>query len=496
MNTQHSYGGVGNSNEEKRLLEKSRSLLNWLTARNFDKIKDEIVQTIIRASPSAFVFKSIVCFIFDMAMVDSTANVLFARLSVHLFQSLPPFPSAESHGDITTFERLFLCKCRMELEHSSPETDRHDAVLPLVYVDESDCWRFIKTVRLLAEIFKNRMLSQTSRKCIIQVLMNPIFPPERNTDAMNFFLSCVGILADFQFCDENFKQLVQNSRAVELESSYNEEVTLRKEAEDALARNKEALDWMKRLLESYKEDKCKLHLHSQGLEQKYQDESKLRKETECALSIERESIAKVRLRLETLENEHSNLRLKAAELESNYKGEMILRKESETALDKERNELEAMTKVFETCKIEQENLTSQVRSWQDKYEQELSVRKETEDSLTRQKEELEIVKGLLEAYNQEADAMREERDSALETVQELTRKHLEERQPPPSFYCPITQEVMKDPHFAADGFTYEAEAIKKWFSTGHDTSPMTNLKLPHRNLVPNRTLRSAIQDLS
>lgn len=306
--------------------------------------------------------------------------------------------------------------------------------------------------------------------------MNPIFPPERNTDSMNCFLSFVGVLADFQFCDENFKQLVQNSRvtldttitsiqmrilcgrdylslylthahrsldlqAVELESRYNEQVTLRKEAEDALARNEGALDLMKRLLESYKEDKCKLHLHAQGLEQKYQNESKLRRETECALAIERESIAKVRLQLETLENEHNNLRLKAEELESNYTDELILRKESEIALDKERNELEAMKQVFETCKIEQENLTSQVRTWQDKYDQELSVRKETEDSLSRQKEELGIVKGLLEAYNQEADAMREERDSALQTVQELTRKHLEERQPPPSFYCPITQVI-------------------------------------------------------
>lgn len=196
---------------------------------------------------------------------------------------------------------------------------------------------------------------------------------------------------------------------------------------------------MKRLLESYKEDKCKLDLHSQGLEQKYKDESKLRKETECALAIERESIAKVRLGLEALENEHNNLRLKAEELESNYTDELILRKEAEIALDKERNELEAMTQVFETCKIEQDDLNSQVRTWQDKHDQELSLRKETEDSLSRQKEELEIVKGLLEAYNQEADAMRDERDSALETVQELKRKHLEERQPPPSFFCPITQ---------------------------------------------------------
>lgn len=67
-------------------------------------------------------------------------------------------------------------------------------------------------------------------------------------------------------------------------------------------------------------------------------------------------------------------------------------------------------------------------------------------------------------------------------------------QPPPYFICPILQEVMQDPHVAADGFTYEAEALRGWLESGHDTSPMTNLQLAHRNLVPNRALRSAIQE--
>ncbi|KAF7844531.1 U-box domain-containing protein 33 isoform X1 [Senna tora] len=82
-------------------------------------------------------------------------------------------------------------------------------------------------------------------------------------------------------------------------------------------------------------------------------------------------------------------------------------------------------------------------------------------------------------------------------------------QPPTYFICPIFliieerlmkgingtfQEVMQDPHVAADGFTYEAEAIRGWLDSGHETSPMTNDKLAHRNLVPNLALRSAIQD--
>lgn len=53
---------------------------------------------------------------------------------------------------------------------------------------------------------------------------------------------------------------------------------------------------------------------------------------------------------------------------------------------------------------------------------------------------------------------------------------------------------MQDPHVAADGFTYEAEALTGWLQSGHNTSPMTNLVLGHLNLVPNRSLRSAIQD--
>ena len=51
---------------------------------------------------------------------------------------------------------------------------------------------------------------------------------------------------------------------------------------------------------------------------------------------------------------------------------------------------------------------------------------------------------------------------------------------------------MNDPYIAADGFTYEGEAIKGWLDSGHSTSPMTNLKLEHSQLVPNRALRSAI----
>ncbi|XP_057952848.1 U-box domain-containing protein 32-like isoform X2 [Malania oleifera] len=84
------------------------------------------------------------------------------------------------------------------------------------------------------------------------------------------------------------------------------------------------------------------------------------------------------------------------------------------------------------------------------------------------------------------------RVSAIASVSCLASN--ENRRIPSYFVCPILQEVMKDPQIAADGFTYEAEAIEGWFSSGHNTSPMTNLKLEHCNLLPNHALHYAIQE--
>ncbi|XP_015973700.1 U-box domain-containing protein 34 isoform X1 [Arachis duranensis] len=64
---------------------------------------------------------------------------------------------------------------------------------------------------------------------------------------------------------------------------------------------------------------------------------------------------------------------------------------------------------------------------------------------------------------------------------------------PSQYYCPILQEIMDDPHVAADGFTYEYRAIKAWLSR-HNVSPVTKHKLRNSMLIPNHTLRSAIQE--
>ncbi|XP_052349817.1 WD repeat, SAM and U-box domain-containing protein 1-like isoform X1 [Oncorhynchus keta] len=63
---------------------------------------------------------------------------------------------------------------------------------------------------------------------------------------------------------------------------------------------------------------------------------------------------------------------------------------------------------------------------------------------------------------------------------------------PDEFLCPITREVMKDPVIAADGYSYEREAIESWISAKNRSSPMTNLPLPTTLVMPNRSLKTAI----
>ncbi|XP_017258655.1 U-box domain-containing protein 35 isoform X1 [Daucus carota subsp. sativus] len=82
----------------------------------------------------------------------------------------------------------------------------------------------------------------------------------------------------------------------------------------------------------------------------------------------------------------------------------------------------------------------------------------------------------------------------LRDIADKARDLVSNGQTPPShFICPILREVMDDPHVAADGYTYDLKAIKKWFEE-NDKSPMTNIPMPSKSLIPNHTLSSAIME--
>ncbi|KAG6649055.1 U-box domain-containing protein 35-like isoform X2 [Carya illinoinensis] len=82
----------------------------------------------------------------------------------------------------------------------------------------------------------------------------------------------------------------------------------------------------------------------------------------------------------------------------------------------------------------------------------------------------------------------------LKEVGERARDSISIVQSPPNhFICPILKEVMNDPCVAADGYTYDRGAIDQWLEV-NNKSPMTNMLLPNKNLIPNFTLLSAIME--
>ncbi|NXX96077.1 WSDU1 protein, partial [Centropus bengalensis] len=83
------------------------------------------------------------------------------------------------------------------------------------------------------------------------------------------------------------------------------------------------------------------------------------------------------------------------------------------------------------------------------------------------------------------------RRKVLQKIEDLRMKTLSVAVPD-EFLCPITRELMRDPVIAADGYSYEREAMENWLSNKRRSSPMTNLPLPSPLLTPNRTLKMAI----
>ena len=72
-------------------------------------------------------------------------------------------------------------------------------------------------------------------------------------------------------------------------------------------------------------------------------------------------------------------------------------------------------------------------------------------------------------------------------------EYLDDARRPKEHFCPISLEVMRDPVIAADGITYERNAVNEWIRA-NGTSPITRERLSTANLTPNIAMRSIIRD--
>ncbi|XP_010556543.1 PREDICTED: putative U-box domain-containing protein 55 isoform X1 [Tarenaya hassleriana] len=321
----------------------------------------------------------------------------------------------------------------------------------------------------------------------------------------------------FEECVRRFKAektaVEEIRRAREYEAMYNEEMKLRKEAREALTKQKK----MHEKTKQERDDALVIILNGRKL---YNEELRRRVEAEDNLAKENEEHERTKKEIE-------ELRLIVQDGMRLYNEQLRQKKETEEATKKQEEELDKTRKEKEEACLISKNLMQL-------YEEEVRQRKETEEMVKRRREEVEKVKkekeeacsvgqNFMRLYEEEArrrKAAEEELVKAtaetgaaksvctdiLVLLQNYSRRHgsltgvsapeeeVTAHQPPSYFICPISQEVMREPHVAADGFTYEAEALREWLNNGHETSPMTNLKLTHKNLVPNHALRSAIQE--
>ncbi|AAF78397.1 Contains similarity to a putative protein T2J13.100 gi/6522560 from Arabidopsis thaliana BAC T2J13 gb/AL132967 [Arabidopsis thaliana] len=325
----------------------------------------------------------------------------------------------------------------------------------------------------------------------------------------------------YEECVRRFKaentavEAIRSAR--EYEAMYNEEAKLRKEGKEALAKQRKMVEKTKQ----ERDDALIIILNGRKL---YNEELRRRVEAEEMLGKEKEEHERTKKEIEEVRAivQDGTVRNRSMQL---YNEQLRHRKEMEESMKRQEEELEKTKKEKEEACMISKNLMQL-------YEDEVRQRKEAEELVKRRREELEKVKkekeeacsvgqNFMRLYEEEArrrkgteeelSKVAAEKDAAssvcseiLLLLQSYTRRHgtpsgfsdedSVTRQPPSYFICPISQEVMREPRVAADGFTYEAESLREWLDNGHETSPMTNLKLAHNNLVPNHALRSAIQE--
>lgn len=65
---------------------------------------------------------------------------------------------------------------------------------------------------------------------------------------------------------------------------------------------------------------------------------------------------------------------------------------------------------------------------------------------------------------------------------------------PNEFCCIITGDIMTEPVIAADGYTYEKTAIVKWLVERQNKSPITRQVIDPNILIPNRILKTLIEN--
>jgi translation initiation factor 4G len=178
-----------------------RGIMNKLTAANFDRLFQQIVDCGIA---NATVLTGVIDLVYDKAVTEHTFCGLYAQLCSSLCEKMPELAISET--ETTTFRKILLRKCQYEFENrhmvilSEPRgaeaAEELQADADLLEIKRKQ--RVLGNIKFVGELFKKNLLSEPiMHGCIYMLFGGPEnIPEEEELEGMCKLMGTIGQTLD------------------------------------------------------------------------------------------------------------------------------------------------------------------------------------------------------------------------------------------------------------------------------------------------------------
>ena len=152
------------------LTKQLKSLMNKLSAPNFDKLSVEVID-LLKTVQTEQTLATLVSMIFDKAVLDVFFANLYAKLCAEVSTHLPPLG-----GDTKlTFKRFLLTQCQIEFESGSGDLTKKEDESEVEHNErkKKQKQRMLGTIRFIGELYRKDLILHNImvRNCHIQHLI-------------------------------------------------------------------------------------------------------------------------------------------------------------------------------------------------------------------------------------------------------------------------------------------------------------------------------------